>query len=261
MTESELILYKDFAVDLSLKAGELLMDNFEKMHRLEWKLRTNFKTEVDDLSDNLIREAIIKRFPSHNILSEENIDRDMGSKLNWVVDPLDGTLLYTSGINDHFSVCLSLAEGLNPVLGVIYAPKRNDLYVAFAKGGASKNNEPIQVAQNIDLNRTLMGIDFGKLNRTGDIKYLERLLSPDGITCNFSSGCASVPLALTAEGKMHAYMATSLEPWDMAAAVVIIREAGGIVTNLRNEQWTISDESILASNPILHNNLVQFLGI
>lgn len=261
MNQKEIALCKDFAVGVALEAGESLMDNFEKMHSLEWKLRTNFKTEVDDASDRLIREAIIKRFPSHNILSEENADRDVGSKLNWVVDPLDGTLPYTSGINDHFSVCLALAEGLNPILGVIWAPKRGDLYVAFSKGGASKNGEQIKVAQNIEINRTLMGIDSGKLNRTGALKFLEKLLGPDGITCNFSSGCASVPLCLVAEGKMHAYLATNLEPWDMAAAVAIIREAGGVVTNLKNENWTLNDESILAANPTLHQKLVEFLRI
>lgn len=250
---------RKFAVQTAQRAGRLLMRNYGKMQKLEWVLKTNFKTEVDTKSDNLIRAAISKKFPGHNIFSEENLAKDSGSELSWVVDPLDGTIPYRYGINDHFAVCLGLIRFYNPILGVIYAPKRKELYEAAQGQGAFLNGRPISVSQETNINHVLMGVDSGKLNRTASLGILEKLRADDGIACDFAGGCASIPLSFVAAGRLHAYLATSLEPWDMTAAVIIIREAGGKVTNLEGENWNLQHQSILAANPILHGKILDFL--
>ena len=254
----------DFAIKTAKEAGDYLMSQYGKMQKLEWKLRTNFKTEVDDYNDRLIRMRIKESFPDHNIYSEEQDALNRGSEYSWVVDPLDGTIPYRYGTTDHFSVCIALAKRKTPIIGVIFAPKRGELYTAEQGQGAFCNGERIYVSLEDDINHVLMSLDLGKetssFKRASLAKYEERLISPEGVTYTLFSACASVPLALTAKGNLHAYMSLNLEPWDMAAAVVIDREAGVKVTNIKGEEWTLDDPSILAANPILHKKLLKLLN-
>lgn len=253
-------VYKKFAIQVAKDAGQLLMDNYGGLQRLEFKLKTNFKTQVDDLSDKFIREAIMKEFPDHNIYSEEQNDKQNNSDYSWVVDPLDGTLPYTFGISDHFGVSIALVKGKTPVVGVIYAPKRNELYVAELNGGAFLNGSPIKVAAVDDINKAMIGVDYGLYSRDNIINYQRKLLAADGVTYPVSYACASVSLGLVANGKLQGYYALKLEPWDMAAGVIITREAGAKVTNIEGKEWELGDESILAANPKLHQNLLNFLN-
>ena len=239
------------------------MKHYGKMQELIWKLKTNFKTQVDDESDAYIRACIQRRFPDHSIYSEETLAKEQESEWSWIVDPLDGTLPYTYGINDHFSVCIALAHHKQPVVGVISAPLRKELYVAEQGIGAYCNGEKISVSLEEEVNKVL--IDFGGGKETNSFRrvtvapYLAKLLSATGVCCTFSSGCASVPLALVASGKLHACGYLSLEPWDMAAAVVINREAGARVTTIEGREWDIHEPSILTANPRLHSKLCTLL--
>lgn len=256
---STLIEYRDFAVKVAREAGALVLDNWGKGHQLEWTALTNFRTEIDRRSDVLIRQAIIKNFPQHNIISEEDQPRMVGSEFSWVVDSLDGTLPWAFGINDWFAVCIAFVRYKDPILGVVFAPKRDELYVGIPGQGAFLNGQPISVSTETNINHVLLGIDPGKTNRIGILSLLEKLRGPNGITCDFSGGCASVPLSFVGSGSLHAYMAASLDPWDQAAAVAIDRAAGAKVTNLEGKEWNLDDSSILVANPILHRNIFDFL--
>jgi len=257
--------YLKFAIETALEAGDkILMRNYGKMQELDWNAKQHFRIEVDRMSDELIRRRIKENFPKHNIYSEENEGVNQSSEFSWVVDPLDGTIPYRYGITDHFSVCISLLKGKTPIVGVIYAPKRGELYHAEQRKGAFCNDQLILVSLEEKVNRVIMGLDGGKetekFRRANLTKYIEKVYSPEGITCFTASGCASVPLCLAASGKLHAYIALSLEPWDMAAAVIINREASGKVTNLNGEEWNINDESIVTANPRLHRKLLDLLN-
>jgi len=256
--------FLEFAKVTALEAGEgVLMKNYGKMQELEWNLKQYFRTVVDKESDTLIRKRIKEKFPEHNIYSEENEGIDRNSEFSWVIDPLDGTLPYRYGTTDHFSVCIALARKKTPVVGVVYAPKRRELYFAKQNGGAFCNEKRIFISSEENIKILFLGLDGGKetehFRRVDIIHYIDRFYSKDGISCFFASGCASVPLVLTASGKLHAYMALSLEPWDMAAAAAINREAGAKVTNIRGEEWTLDDKSIFAANPALHEKLFALL--
>ncbi|MBI2056335.1 MAG: hypothetical protein HYT37_03055 [Candidatus Sungbacteria bacterium] len=281
---------KNFAVDLALEAGALVKElqtiwlakrtpntlhswvqnvlrdaniPFNTPNDPIWVLPTNFKTIADDASNFLICDALQKRFPEHSIYSEESdFFAKTTSEYCWVVDALDGTIGFLSGITDHFTVSIGLVKNKKPVMGVIYAPKRNDLYIASEGRGSTHNGQPISVSDVTDINKVLMGVDSGKTKRTVHLPYLEKLLQEKtGITCPFMTACATVPLCMVADGRMHAYLATSLAPEDMAAAVCIIREAGGKATNLSGKEWTIGDPSILAANQVLHQKLCEFLNL
>ncbi len=253
--------YLQFAAETAKAAGQLLLDNYGKMHSLEWKIRTDFKTEVDDQSDALIRHAILARYPDHNIYSEESSDRETHSAYSWVVDPLGGTIPYTYGVNIQFSVCIGLVRGKDPIMGVIYSPKLNNFYTAEVGAGAFCNDVRLHVSNETDINKVLMGINLGKKKRVEGVPYLKRLVATDGVAEIFSSGCYSVAQCLVASGKLQGYLGNCIEPWDMVAATVILREAGGKVTDLHGREWELGAESMLTANPLLHQKLMEFLGL
>lgn len=256
--------YRDFAVSVAREAGTLLMRNYGKMQTLEWKLRTNFKTQVDDESDKLINDRIKNAFPKHSIYSEELSDREKGSEYKWVVDPLDGTIPYTYGFCDHFSVCLSLVKGRTPIVGVIYAPLRDELYTAVEGKGAFLNNERIKVSLEESLNHAVLSCGPGKeipqFKRVDQIEYEKKLYSENGAVIAINTGCASVPLAFVARGLIHGCVYPNLEPWDMAAGVVINREAETKVTNIKGEDWKLGDSSLIVANPALHKKIMDLLN-
>ncbi len=251
----------EFAVEVAKKAGENIMQYHGPQLEKDYDDKTHFKTLVDDMNDKMARSEVGKRFPSHSILSEESAPHKGDSDLTWVIDGVDGTINFSTGYNDHFAFVIGLCRGNTPILGVINAPKRGELYTAELGKGAFCNGKKIRVANLIEINKVLMGCDAGKHNRTANLPYLEKLHSPNGVTCACMGFCASVPLCLVASGVIHSYFATSLNPEDMAAAVIIIREAGGKVTNLKGEEWQLEDASILAANPVLHQKLFDFLKL
>ena len=253
--------FLDFAVKLALKAGKIQMRNYRKAHKVEWYDRQQFRTEVDMAIAKLVREEILNAFPHHNIISEK-LPKKIGSKdFTWVADEIDGTGPYLMGTTDHFSFCIALCRGKTPILGAINAPKRGELYTAAAGLGAFCNGKKIHCNDTADINKVWMGIDPGKFDRQAYVPYIQRAMADDGIGCFLQSGCASVPLCLVANGTIDAYLATSLNPEDMAAAVVINREAGCSVTNLKGDRWQLGDSSILAANPVLHKKLSEFFGV
>lgn len=263
ISQNELNDYRRFAMSVSQEAAQYMLSQHGQMQTLEWKIRTNFKTKVDDELDAMIREKITERFPSHSIYSEENKDKE-GSEFCWVVDPLDGTIPFTySGVIDHFSVCISLAYQKLPIVGVINAAKRRELYVAAEGAGAFCNGQRLRGYHGDDIHSAWVGFAEGKESperkRGAIFDYLKKLSGPEGILSPFSGGCASVPLALVASGKMQGYIALNLEPWDMAAAVVINKGAGNIVTTIDGREWSVGEPSILTANPSLHSKLLQKL--
>src|SRR3989344_4632913 len=229
-----------FATDVATQAGSLILDFRKRRLDKEWTSARHFKTAADDASDDLMRKFIAERFPGYNILSEEGAPHMQGSPLTWVLDGVDGTIGYATGINDHYSVCVGLCENGVPIVGVVNAVGRGELYTAMKGNGAFLTKgtmcEPVSVSDFADVSKVLMGMDSGKENKNSDIPYLQRLKAADGVSCVMSHGCASVPMVLVASGAMQAYLATSLRPEDMAAAAPIIREAGGKVTNLAGDE-------------------------
>ena len=257
--------YLEFMVELAQRAGRVVMGHFNSGSlQKEWVSRTSFSTAADKEVGELLRRAVAVSYPEYNVISEEFPELAKGSRYTWVFDELDGTIPFRTGM-DTFSVCIALCDGTVPIAGVVYAPKRNELYVAAKGLEATLNGVPIHVSLETNVNHVLMGVDSGKATeydpdaRRRKIPYLQKLLGPDGIACDLNFGCASIPLCFTARGEHQAYLATSLNPEDMAAAVVIIREAGGKVTNLKGGEWQLGDPSILAANPILHEKLFHLL--
>jgi myo-inositol-1(or 4)-monophosphatase len=242
-------------------AGALVLKYYNKRMDPAWTGRTHFKTAADDASEMLFQSWAKKNYPKYGVWTEESGRKGKKSGKVLVYDAVDGTLGLWSGITDHFAVCLALCEDGEPVVGIINAVKRQELYWAAKGVGAFCNDRPIHVSGLAEINKVVMGVDSGKHNRAAHIPYMAKLFGPDGVNNVIATGCASVPMCLVASGTMHAYFATSLEPEDMAACVCLAREAGAKVTNHRMEEWKLQDPSILMANPSLHGLLANFLGL
>ncbi len=247
-----------FMIFLAGKAGEIQMENYGKNYRTEWE-QQHMRTEIDKRVGEMVREEINGAYPAFSIYSEE-MPFKMGDNMVFVVDEIDGTNPYFRQFSDHFAFSIGLCQDKTPIAGVVYAPKRNELYVGSEKG-AFCNNEPIQVSQIHDIKKVWMYLVSGKGNRDSHLPYLKRAMAKDGISGLVNFGSAAMALCLAAYGRLDACLATSLEPEDMAGAVPILRAAGAKVTNLKGEEWQIDDESILAANPVLHQKLFDFLEL
>ena len=222
-----------------------------------WTSASHFKTGADDTSDLIMRTAIRSRYPKDNIISEEGTPLHQGSRLTWVNDGIDGTIPYWSGVSNNFAVCMALAEDGAQVIGVVDMPGRGEVFFAAKGLGAFRHYgnriEPLYVSSESVLNHVIMAADSGKHHRDAAEPFRMRLIRE---VCDIQGySCASVPLALVASGQMQAYLATSLEPEDMAASVIVIQEAGGVVTTLDGRPWKIGESSILAANAVLHAKL------
>jgi len=264
---------KQFIMETLAEAGQLLMDNLGKENEPIWATTTNFKVAMDEACDKFIRGKIRQRFPKYSIHSEEDRPELKEGDFSFSVDPIDGTIPYTTHSSPNWSICLALIEGRRPVVGGVFMPQRKELYVGVDGEPSTCNGIEVRVSEETDLSKVLMGSDAGKevpdwFRRESSLpfKRLDYL-----ITVPFSFGCASVPLCQVSSGKpnsklplvgrMNAYLALSLEPWDMAAQVPIIRGAGGKVTHLSGKEWQFSgymqgDPSILTANPILHQRIL-----
>ena len=256
MIKSELYL---FLKTIAREAGDIIGDAYGNIqHRIE-KSSFEFKTIIDDKVEAYLINEIQKKYPEHGIISEESPAINDKAEYLWIIDPLDGTLNFTIGVTDLFAVSIALVYQGKPIAGVIYAPLRNDFYFAAEGRGAFKNNQKITPSKCEKMETAVIAVEYGKTNRTEILPYQQKLLGPNGAHYTYVFCNATVPLAMTAEGKLNAYFALNLDVWDMAAGVIINREAGNIVSNCRGQDWQLSDPDILVSSADFHPQLLQFL--
>lgn len=248
-----------FLKNIGREAGEIIRDAYGNIqHRIE-KSSFEFKTIIDDKVEAFLIQAIQRHYPDHGIISEESPAINSFAEYVWIIDPLDGTLNFTIGVTDLFAVSIGLFQNGKPIAGVIYAPLRDDFYFAAEGRGAFKNNQKIGPAICDKMESAVVALEYGKVNRSAILKYQEKLLGVKGAHYTYVFCNATVPLAMVAEGKLNAYFALNLEVWDMAAGVIINREAGNLVTNSRGHDWKIGDPDILVASPEFHKILVKFL--
>ncbi len=219
----------------------------------------NFSTEGDLLAEKKIVDIISKNFPNHGILSEESVDSRKKSKYLWVIDPIDGTIIYYSGL-DMFGVSVGLFRDNKPFLGAIYFPVLKLLFWAKRGEGAYLNDKKISVSPEKLLNKSVVGFDCGYSNRKA---VIENILMPlvDNVCYTLMSGCAVFAMTNVARGFCQANIHTGLI-WDFAAASIIVEEAGGRVTDYRGKpiDWTKDWIDVVASNGLIHNEIIKLIN-
>ncbi len=221
--------------------------------------KSNFATQADLESEKAIVEIITLNFPKHNIIAEENATSNKGSEYTWVIDPLDGTFSFAHGF-PFFSVSVGLLLDNQPILGVINHVSNKDLYSAQKNKGAYLNEKPMHVSKTDVLGESACGLDFGhKKTRAGNLNsYVNPLINRIGYP--YCIGSAVSTQAFVAKGILDGYV-NQAWVWDFAAGAVMVREAGGKVTDFEGNEpdWTKERFNIVASNGLIHDQILEAL--
>ncbi|HET7011523.1 MAG TPA: inositol monophosphatase family protein [Anaerolineales bacterium] len=246
------------AVELARQAGALLRAGLGSVETIEHKGAIDLLTEYDLRSERLLVDGLRQSFPDDPILAEEG-GGAQGAR-RWLIDPLDGTTNFAHGL-PHFSVSLAYAEGGDIRLGVVFDPARSELFHAIQGGGAFLNQARLRVSSTASLDRALLVTGFPYDIRTADETNLELFskmaLRAQGLR---RLGSAALDLAYVAAGRFDGYWELRLSPWDWAAGILLVREAGGRVTRLSGEEDIFRPPtSIIASNRLIHQAMLEAL--
>ena len=241
------------------EAGKIVLKHYGKAGKLKFKAPRNIVTKVDLLSEKTIINVIKKKFPKHNILTEESDFIDKNSEYTWIIDPIDGTTNFVAQI-PYFAVCIGLAKDNEVVMGVVYNPYTKELFHAEKGKGAYLNSKRIKVSKKTKLIDALL--TFSLPNKIQLSKKTLGLISKNYGTCRSvrNIGSAALNVCYIAAGNYDLYFSLSLRAWDVAAAKIIVEEAGGKITNINNKKWEINDHTFVATNKILHNKFIKLLS-
>jgi myo-inositol-1(or 4)-monophosphatase len=251
----------NFAIETARAAGHLLLEKYGRISQVTKKGDYNLVTEADLASEALIIERVKSHHPRHMILAEESgqtVVAGGDSKWKWIVDPLDGTTNFAHGY-PCFCVTLALEHEGELVIGVTYDPTRNELFTAEKGQGASLNFKPIHVSSTARLSESLVvtGFPYDFKDRPDFARHLTAfLLGARGVR---RDGSAALDLAYVACGRFDGFWEEGLNPWDVAAGVLMIKEAGGLVTNYDGSPLSIYKPPICASNNVIHDEMLQVL--
>ena len=258
------------AAAIALEAGALVRGYFERGVATEYKGDVDLVTEADRASEKLIVERLSAVFPEHGIFGEEGARRRLESEYRWYVDPLDGTTNFAHGF-PVFCVSMGLerrtaglaadADG-ELIAGVICDPTRDELFLAQKGQGAWLNGRRMHVSRTATLGEALLATGFPSRKRHANPNihfYQELTLRSHGVR---RAGSAALDLAYTACGRLDGFWEFNLNPWDTAAGVLLVQEAGGVVTRFDNSPFRLDSREVLASNGLIHQELIaQFAEI
>jgi myo-inositol-1(or 4)-monophosphatase len=250
-------------VQAALKAGRGLVRDFGEVENLQVSLKGpgNFVTAADHRAEKVLIAELQKARPAWSILSEE-IGEIIGSDQTnrFVIDPLDGTTNFLHGI-PLFAISIGLEREGEIVAGVIYNPVLNELIVAERGGGAFLNDRRLRVAARRELAEAVVATGMPAIGRPGrELFAIEHAAVVDKVAGVRRSGSAAVDLAWVAAGRFDGFWQRGLQPWDVAAGIIIVRESGGIVTDLSGGTSMLNNAAILAGNQHIHAALAARLA-
>jgi myo-inositol-1(or 4)-monophosphatase len=249
------------AIEAARHAGFFLKENISNITTIEEKsTEINLVTDIDKRSEKMIIEMIKDRFPDHEIIAEESGATTGSSDYRWIIDPLDGTTNYTHGL-PLFCVSIGVEYKSELIAGAIYDPMRDELYSAEKGSGAFLNGKQIHVSSEARLIRSLLITGFPYNIQENPNHALEHFnnftYEAQGIR---RLGSAAIDMAYVACGRADGFWEVQLHPWDMAAAIVLIREAGGQVTDFSGKPMDVYTPNIVASNGKVHAELLRVLS-
>jgi myo-inositol-1(or 4)-monophosphatase len=250
----------NIAIGAARSAGNFIMRHADRVDVLKVtrKSRNDFVSEVDRGAESEIVRQVHKAYPHHAIIAEEGGESGGRSDVVWIIDPLDGTTNFLHGF-PHFAVSIGIQVKGKLEHGVIYAPSTQDLYIASRGVGATLNNRKIRVSKTKDLDQSLVGTGVPIRAENLD-DYLPMLRNVVSATAGVRrAGAASLDLAYVAAGRLDAFWEMNLKPWDIAAGIVLVQEAGGLVTEIFGEADPLQTGHVLAATPKLHPQFAEML--
>src|SRR5882724_1608337 len=244
------------------KASRALKRDFGEVERLQVSLKgpANFVTAADRRAEDTLRQELEHARPGYGFLGEEGGMREGSDKTHrWIVDPLDGTMNFLHGI-PHFAISIALEREGTMVAGVVYAPVSDDLFTAERGKGAFLNDQRLRVAARKRLGDAVVACALPHPSR-GDVEltHKEHHAVQAEVAGLRRFGAAALDLAWVAAGRLDAYWERSLSPWDMAAGIALVREAGGFVTDLDGREDMLKTGGIIAATDAIHRELLQTL--
>ena len=254
---SELKSYLFTAKALAYEGGNALLEYWGNVHKIHDKDQAgNLVTEADQESEKRILARLKSEYPEHSILAEESGAKEgMNSDFLWVIDPLDGTTNYAHGY-PMISVSVALVFKGNPVIGVVWNPIMEELFVAVEGEGAFLNDKKISVSTTKTLAKSLLASGFAYDRReTSDNNYAEFCHLTDLTQGVRRGGSAALDMAYVAAGRFDGYWERGIQPWDIAAGWVLVKEAGGTVSAYDGSKPDLFSGRILATNGLIHREL------
>lgn len=252
--------YLDVAVVGARLAGIYQRYRFESSLNVDMKGDKDLVTEVDKESERLIVEHLRAHFPDHDLVAEEGDYPMSGSAFCWIIDPVDGTTNYAHGF-PWFCASIGLQSAGELVVAVIYNPIYDELYTATRGGGAFLNGRRLAVSAHVPLQKSLLGTGFPYDCATDPANNFSNFIAFQKAARGIRrAGAAALDLASVAAGRLDGFWELKLKPWDVAAGVLLVREAGGTVTTFDGSAYDVFNDRIVASNGLIHEEMVAMLA-
>lgn len=248
----------EIAIKAAKKLGTYLRKNFEYQGNVEKKdYYDDVVSKVDMKSDQIIVQILKKETPDYNILSEESGFIDKKSNFTWVIDSLDGSANYLNNI-PYFGCSIGLAKTGFPVLGVIIDPMNKSIIYAEKGKGAFYNGRKVRI-RNAKIEESILGFDYGRTLKDEMNTTIGNFVK----ICRYVRIAGSSVLGFrdTAICRTQAYIHNNLKPWDACAGTIIIKEAGGIATNFKKDDWSINDRDVIATSTDIYEEILKHLVI
>jgi myo-inositol-1(or 4)-monophosphatase len=256
---SDILQIQSIVVKTAFTAGEILRKNLGRAGRIDYKGEIDLVTDTDRLAEKVIVDNLQAHYPDWDILAEETGQIESGADSRFIIDPLDGTTNYAHNY-PCFCVSIALEQRGIVTLGVIYDPMRDELFTALKGQGAYLNGKPIRVSSTDELDKSLLVTGFPydiRQKPHQSLKYFNRLvLQSQGVR---RDGSAALDLCYVAANRLDGFWELSLGPWDMAAGSLLVTEAGGRVSRIDNDRFSLDGKQILATNGLIHEELRQVL--
>ena len=251
--------YEKIAIEAALKSGLFIKSSLGKTGKISYKAKDNIVTDVDKKAEEIIIRRIRAAFPDHSILSEERHPISRVSPYKWIIDPIDGTTNFAHAF-PFFCVSIALEEYDKIILGAVYDPIHDEFFYAEAGKGARLNNKKIFVSKTRRLFESVLatGFSYGKKRKDRNVRNFRNFLSRT--LAIRRAGSAALDLCYVACGRFDGFWEMYLNPWDSAAAVLIVKEAKGLVTKFDGSSYSHYDKEVLATNGLIHKQMVSVLS-
>jgi myo-inositol-1(or 4)-monophosphatase len=246
--------YLEAAIEIAQEAGKILREEFDRPAQISYKGDVDLVTQADKRSEQAIVSRLNEYFPEHSVAAEEGSGHESESEFRWHVDPLDGTTNFAHGY-PCFSVSIALAQRGALLVGVVYNPFYDELFAAARGGGATLNGKRIFVSAVNSLSTSLLCTGFPVHKRLANPNmhyYWDFTLRSHGVR---RDGSAALDLACVAAGRFDGFWEFGLKPWDTAAGVLLVEEAGGRVSDFAGEPYRLGGPMILATNALIHEEM------